>query len=127
MSNVKVKDYAYILKALLVKLQNENPEEVIELKISYRSIGLDDKWLYAINKVELQNENIDQSQKEIISRLSENHFKDKLFNLSTLADLLFKSGDAIGHDQKDHLNPHITIVSKRVFDKAKVRKYYTKT
>ena len=122
MLNVKVKDYAYILKALLVKLQNENPEEVIELKISYRSIGLDDKWLYAINKVELQNKNIDQSQKEIISRLSENHFKDKLFNLSTLADLLFKSGDAIGHDQKDHLNPHITIASKRIFDKAKVRK-----
>ena len=56
MLNVKVKDYAYILKALLVKLQNENPKEIIELKISYRSIGLDDKWLYAINKVELQNE-----------------------------------------------------------------------
>ena len=122
MSKNKVRDYAYILKALLVKLQNDNPKEAVELKIYYRSIGLDDKWIYAINKVELLNENIDQSQKKIISRLSENHLRDKLFNLNTLATLVLNSGDVIGRDHKDHLNPHITIASKKIFNKAKNRK-----
>lgn len=122
MSNIKVKDYAYILKALLVKLQNDNPKEAVELKIYFRNIGLNDKDIYALNKVELLNENIDQSQKDIVTRLSENYLKDKLFNLNTLATLVLNSGDAIGRDLEDYSNQHITIASKKIFAKAKVRK-----
>ena len=118
----KVKDYSYILKALLVKLQNENPKEEINLIIYYNSIGLDKQWIYALNKVELQNENIDSKQKEVVAKLSNKHFKDKLFNLNTLADLVLNSGYSIGHDRQDLENPHINIIGQRIFDKKITRK-----